>query len=217
MPSLITGWNPVGSYFPLSGGITRRLRFRAALASPFHIVYAAASHLPRLSGYTRLYLLFLLIGLIFLILQRRQPFVNTKFHRFIRRKKATMKMSRIFAFLLLRKLFVWYYTKKVKITVLERLGLREKLAEKTTLPDQAPPCKCDKFEDGQEIIYQLGASGVPDGFCDWAWNDIFKDILAVCSRASMAPESERAHVEPAFTCCTDGYRPVIFKIEPYWD
>ena len=104
---------------------------------------------------------------------------------------------------------------KVKITVLERLDLRAKLAKKTTLPAQIPPCKCDKFEDGQEIIYQLGVSGVPEGFCDWAWNDIFKDILAVCSRAAMASEAERAHAAPAITCCTDGYRPVIFKIEPY--
>lgn len=104
---------------------------------------------------------------------------------------------------------------KVKITVIERLDLREELSKRTTLPMQVPPCKCDKFEDGQEIIYQLGASGVPEGFCDWAWNDIFKDILAVCSRAAMVSKDEFSCVEPAFTCCTDGYRPVIFKIEPY--
>ncbi len=103
----------------------------------------------------------------------------------------------------------------VKITVLERLDLRETLAKKTALPANVPPCKCDKFTDGQEIIYTLGEGGVPEGFCDWAWNDIFKDILAVCSRAAMVSAAERASVEPAFTCCTDGYRPVIFKIEPY--
>ena len=104
---------------------------------------------------------------------------------------------------------------KVKITVIERLDLRDRIAQRTKLPAQVPPCKCDKFEDGQEIIYQLGASGVPDGFCDWAWNDIFKDILAVCSRAAMVSDLERREIEPAFTCCTDGYRHVIFKIEPY--
>ena len=110
----------------------------------------------------------------------------------------------------------------VKITVLNKLDLADELGVHMTPPPDAPePPKdkepmgpgCPAFQEGQTILYQLGGGGVPEGFCDWAWNDIFKDIMAVCSRAAMLPKGQRAQAEPSYTCCTDGLRPVIFKIE----
>lgn len=111
---------------------------------------------------------------------------------------------------------------QVKITVLKKLDLKDALG--VTMPAPPPPPDggpapeapmepgCPAFREGQEIYYRLGG-GVPAGFCDWAWNDIFKDIMAVCSRAAMVPPEQRDRVEPSYTCCTDGLRPVIFKIE----
>ena len=112
----------------------------------------------------------------------------------------------------------------VKITVLKTLYLVDELGIELPPPPPPPdgaapmpppegPMTCPIFREGQTFLYQLGGAGVPEGFCDWAWNDIFKDILAVCSRAAMVPPEQHGDVEPAYTCCTDGTRPVIFKIE----
>lgn len=109
----------------------------------------------------------------------------------------------------------------VKITVLKKLDIKDDLG--VTLPEPPGLVKdsiqasmgagCHMFKEGQEFIYTLGESGVPEGFCDWAWNDIFKDIMAVCSRAAALPKVEKGDIEPSYPCCTDGLRPVIFKIE----
>jgi uncharacterized repeat protein (TIGR04076 family) len=44
---------------------------------------------------------------------------------------------------------------------------------------------------------------MPEGFCGWAWADIQKLVYG------MARGGQKVFV----TCCTDGYRPVVFKLE----
>ncbi|MHC4115986.1 MAG: TIGR04076 family protein [Planctomycetota bacterium] len=61
---------------------------------------------------------------------------------------------------------------------------------------------CDLFEEGQEFIL-TSPYKPPEGFCQWAWADIRQYILAAWS----SPE----YVTVA--CCTDGFRPVFFKVE----
>ena len=59
----------------------------------------------------------------------------------------------------------------VKITVLKKMVLDdivEKYAEK-------PIPACGKFEEG--AVFITDGRKVPDGFCTWAWADIFKDII----------------------------------------
>ena len=61
----------------------------------------------------------------------------------------------------------------VKITVLKKMVLDdivEKYAEK-------PIPACGKFEEG--AVFITDGRKVPDGFCTWAWADIFKDIIFV--------------------------------------
>ena len=53
----------------------------------------------------------------------------------------------------------------------------------------------------------------PAGFCDWAWADIWKDVLMVANKAGAVPDGEKAALAPQFTCCTDGLRPVVFKVQ----
>lgn len=115
---------------------------------------------------------------------------------------------------------------RVKITVLKKLDLADELGVHMTPPPDLPPLpdfpdgpppgpECPAFQVGDEFIYELGGGSVPKGFCSWAWGDVFKDVMAVCSRAAMLPKGQRGEVDPAYTCCTDGLRPVIFKIEAY--
>ncbi|MCP4263753.1 MAG: TIGR04076 family protein [Planctomycetes bacterium] len=59
---------------------------------------------------------------------------------------------------------------------------------------------CQVFKEGQEFILK-SQYRKPEGFCDWAWADIRHFIQAVW-------HGDKDMV----TCCTDGFRPVIFQL-----
>jgi uncharacterized repeat protein (TIGR04076 family) len=108
---------------------------------------------------------------------------------------------------------------KVKITVMRKLKLDDLAREYgqirpgTEDGDAIPSCPF--FEVGQEFIVRTGGDEdcKPKGFCDWAWADLWKDVLMVANKAGMCPDGEKSKQAPQFTCCTDGLRPVIFKVE----
>jgi len=49
----------------------------------------------------------------------------------------------------------------------------------------------------------------PEGFCVWAWDDLFKH-LAVLHFGGDFPWAEEG---TTVACCTDGARPVSFRLE----
>jgi len=61
---------------------------------------------------------------------------------------------------------------------------------------------CPVFQEGLEFIIDSPFLH-PDGFCHWAWADI----------RSFIQESYFGREDPIIACCTDGIRPVFFKIE----
>ncbi len=61
---------------------------------------------------------------------------------------------------------------------------------------------CNVFSEGQEFIVKSPWSA-PEGFCHWAWADIRTYIHLV----------NAASFKNSVACCTDGFRPVFFKIE----
>jgi len=61
---------------------------------------------------------------------------------------------------------------------------------------------CSVVKDGQEFIVE-SARRKPEGFCDWAWADIRVYIQQV----------DAGKFDTTVACCTDGFRPVFFKIE----
>ncbi|KPL23495.1 MAG: hypothetical protein AMJ75_05935 [Phycisphaerae bacterium SM1_79] len=61
---------------------------------------------------------------------------------------------------------------------------------------------CTALEEGQEFIV-TSPYKPPEGFCEWAWADIRAAIQGVWSGGNGA----------VVVCCTDGFRPVIFKLE----
>ncbi len=109
---------------------------------------------------------------------------------------------------------------KTKITVVRMLKLDDVAREYGQIrpgaesEDFIPDCPF--FKEGQEFVVETGGSDdcKPAGFCDWAWADIWKDILMMASKAGVTPDGEKASLDPQFTCCTDGLRPVIFKVQP---
>ena len=67
---------------------------------------------------------------------------------------------------------------------------------------------CKAFEEGQEFIVEINGNR-PEGFCVWAWNDLFKDISILHFGGNFPWAKEGSTI----TCCTDGIRPVSFKLE----
>jgi uncharacterized repeat protein (TIGR04076 family) len=98
----------------------------------------------------------------------------------------------------------------IKITVLKR-SLYPDLAKAYSGSDIRP---CELVKEGQEFIAPFG--NMPDGFCGWAWTDISRMVLALRSGGSFdrgAFKDWMTRDNTAVACCTDGFRPVTFKLE----
>jgi len=93
---------------------------------------------------------------------------------------------------------------RVKITVLKRTIYPDIVDE--FLPSGTSPCEI--FEEGQEFILD-SVTVPPEGFCAWAYADIHKYIVLARYDGDFGLKQEGA----AIACCTDGFRPVVFKIE----
>ena len=99
--------------------------------------------------------------------------------------------------------------KKVKITVVKKLVMEDLVSELIVDEKKAKGFGvCEAFTQGQEFI--LEKPNIPEGFCSWAWADIHKDIIAIMGGADFHWINREG---VAIACCTDGFRPVIFKIE----
>ena len=96
---------------------------------------------------------------------------------------------------------------KIKITVLKRTYDPE-LANEYVQERYRNPCKA--FEDGQEIIVESDRRPDED-FCDFAWNDIHKSVLTMMRGGDFTPWMKKP--TEMIVCCTDGVRPVVFKLE----
>lgn len=76
--------------------------------------------------------------------------------------------------------------------------------------DEAAPCEV--FTEGQEFIYDHhGEGSKPQNFCEWAWNDIYKSVITLASKGTFGSWMKEEGI--IIVCCTDGIRPVVFKVE----
>lgn len=94
----------------------------------------------------------------------------------------------------------------VRITVLRKLFHQDLVDKYAAHPERWGPCAC--FEEGAEFVTAKDKPWeMPEGFCGWAWADIQKLVYGMA----------RGGQEVFVTCCTDGYRPVVFKLEKLRD
>ncbi len=103
---------------------------------------------------------------------------------------------------------------KCRITVLKRSFNREFVDEFVEAKRREHLGPCEMFSDGQEFVTDV-ISGMPQGFCSWAWDDIYKSLIGFFADGDFGMWYERKDV--IIACCTDGTRPVIFKIEKIKD
>jgi uncharacterized repeat protein (TIGR04076 family) len=98
---------------------------------------------------------------------------------------------------------------KCKITVL-KTNLNQELANEYC---QNEVTKCPVFGEGQEFITGFEK---PEGFCDWAWNDIYRFVAVLLSGGNLSQEHFEGWMtddKSMLSCCTHAIRPVTFKIE----
>ena len=102
---------------------------------------------------------------------------------------------------------------KVKITVVKKLNWKELFGQElpAAVHEDLIPPECTEFEVGQEFL--IGNSQMiecPPGFCAWAYADIHREIMHILHGGYYPWMKDEGVI---LTCCTDGFRPVIFKIE----
>ena len=95
----------------------------------------------------------------------------------------------------------------VKITVVKRLDNKQLFGDNPPL-EFTGEGQCDRLKDGQEFICKEGA--FPEGFCSWAYADIQRDIIHLRLGGDFPWIKEKGAI---LSSCTDGARPVIFKLE----
>lgn len=98
--------------------------------------------------------------------------------------------------------------KKVKITVLKTEFYPELAEEYLTDGKDVGPCPL--LNVGDTFIFE-GSAKMPEGFCPWAWIDIYRSITAVSSGSTFTPWNNRDG--QTIVCCIDGIRPVVFNVE----
>ena len=97
---------------------------------------------------------------------------------------------------------------KVKITVLKRQDTKAIFDEYPVAErDWFVPCKI--YEDGEEFILEENLA-MPKKFCASAWHAIYPNVRVLAYGGNLPFFKEEG---VAITCCADGMRPVIFKIE----
>jgi len=96
----------------------------------------------------------------------------------------------------------------VKITVIRGFSKEEIFGDDVPeeLADFATPC--GTHIPGQE--YVLDSADCPEGFCSWAFRDIYRDLIHLMRGGDYpwigAPAT-------SYSSCTDGRKTVVFKLE----
>jgi uncharacterized repeat protein (TIGR04076 family) len=86
----------------------------------------------------------------------------------------------------------------------------EDLAEEYRRPD-VPKGPCPFFKEGDQFTVDYLVQR-PEGFdCDWAWDDIHKVLMVLMLKGDYGTWMKNPN--NFITCCTDGVKPVVFKIE----
>jgi uncharacterized repeat protein (TIGR04076 family) len=96
---------------------------------------------------------------------------------------------------------------KVKITVLKRF-IPSEVFETSPVTPVEPIEACDLFKENQEFIVEHGK--MPEGFCSSAWHTIYCNVRTLAYGGDLPWYKEKG---VAINCCTDGLRPVVFKLE----
>lgn len=98
--------------------------------------------------------------------------------------------------------------KNVRITVLRKEFYKN--FAKAYLTEGEQVGSCPLLNVGDTFLFE-GNAQMPEGFCPWAWIDVYQSVSAISAGATFAPWNHKDG--QTIVCCTDGIRPVVFKVE----
>jgi len=93
----------------------------------------------------------------------------------------------------------------IKITVVAKLKPGDVFDE---LAAEDVDAVCEAVE--MDKTYLSKDLKMPDGFCSWAWADIQRDVAHLALGGDFRWINKPGSM---VSCCTDGLRPVVFKLE----
>ena len=96
---------------------------------------------------------------------------------------------------------------KIKITVIKRFSPEDVFGHEYKTPTGKVVEKCH-FEDGQKRVSENGE--MPEDFCSWAWVDLARSIHVLKFGGNFKNWTEDGIM---YDACSDGVRPVCFKLE----
>ena len=97
---------------------------------------------------------------------------------------------------------------QIRITVLRRFSPTE-VFETSPVTPVKPLGSCGLYSDGQEFIVGEDLK-MPEGFCPGAWHTMYCSVRTLAFGGNLPWYKEKG---VAINCCTDGLRPVVFKLE----
>ena len=97
---------------------------------------------------------------------------------------------------------------KVRIKVIKKCFFESLAEEYLTEGKEVGPCPL--LEEGDSFIFE-GSAIMPEGFCPWAWIDIYRGVSALACGGTNTPWNNKDG--QTVYCCTDGIRPVTFLLE----
>lgn len=97
---------------------------------------------------------------------------------------------------------------KIKISVIKRFSPEDVFGHEYKTPNDRKVEKCSVFEEGQEWISENGE--MPEGFCGWAWIDLARSMHVLQCGGNYTGWAEDGKI---YNACSDGVRPVCFKLE----
>lgn len=100
-------------------------------------------------------------------------------------------------------------SKNVKITVIHKAFNTELAIEYLSKEKLAGDCPI--FETGDSFVINGDDPQKPEGFCTYAWHDLFYVWHSISRGASFTPWWKKQNMQ--VVCCTDGIRPVSFLVE----
>lgn len=104
---------------------------------------------------------------------------------------------------------------RIRITVLKAEVHEELAAQYGQLqPDGSRTTHpCPFFRAGDRFVFSLKGGISGGNFCEMAKNDLFTMLVGLAGKGSVVPAGEKHTVPPEICCCSDGLRPVFFKLE----
>ena len=96
----------------------------------------------------------------------------------------------------------------IKITVLKKMVNKELIDEYQNLKIANWASHCEAFNVGNEFVVK--GLEKPKGFCSWAWADLWPHLVTLTMDGNFYWMKQKG---TAVVSCSDGMRPVIFKLE----